>query len=488
MQVPFAKLKLAQRVLEQCLEATPAQMVRMKQVLAQDRGAPDDVRAAAAADGNVLEALFDHEAELTVDLLIGVQAALKAPPGDKPAGGKGEKEEEEFPAKVTIVIPKRVSIEAVNAAVLAAHGKKFAPIPEGSKKDGAVIRCGRKMADELKRGFKVQGHQIERQGRAEGQDSTSKEEESEEEEVTPKKVKGGKAKRKAAKAEGVRVVQGKGTPWGFACFGCGGRHKWGDCELTSPVTKMRCERCGQKGHERAMCKVSRDARAEFEEKYGSPMQWLSKKLAVAERDSSSSEESSEDEDSESGDDWIKPRKGTERKRSSGKGKKGDKKLKKRTKEESRKKEKKRDKKEAKEKGSGKKKTGKRRSKRSRDDSLSPSEDSSSEEDKPRSKKKSRKEQEADFEAGRNPSERLLRMQWDKRTEKMASGPSNSQGGQGFGQYPAQSPSPYYAQGYGTVGGGSGQQWLQPAVHGQRYGTSQAAPQGAAGQGDADWAG
>ena len=56
------------------------------------------MRAAAAADANVLEALFDHEAELTVDLLIGVQAALKAPPGDKPAGGKGQKEEKEFPA------------------------------------------------------------------------------------------------------------------------------------------------------------------------------------------------------------------------------------------------------------------------------------------------------------------------------------------------------------------------------------------------------
>ena len=49
-----ANLKLAQRVQELCLEAAPAQMDRMKQVLAQDRGAPDGVRAAAAADGNVL--------------------------------------------------------------------------------------------------------------------------------------------------------------------------------------------------------------------------------------------------------------------------------------------------------------------------------------------------------------------------------------------------------------------------------------------------
>ena len=73
-----------------------------------------------------------------------------------------------------------------------------------------------------------------------------------------------------------------------------------------------------------MCKVSRDAREEFEGKYGSPMQWLSKKLAVAECDSSSRQESSEEDDSESGDDWIKPVKGAERKRSSGKSKKGDK--------------------------------------------------------------------------------------------------------------------------------------------------------------------
>ena len=71
----------------------------IKQVLARDREAPDEVRAAAAADGNVLEALFDHEAELTVDLLITVQTPLKAPPDDRPKGGKGEKEEKEFPAK-----------------------------------------------------------------------------------------------------------------------------------------------------------------------------------------------------------------------------------------------------------------------------------------------------------------------------------------------------------------------------------------------------
>ena len=87
----------------------------------------------------------------------------------------------------------------------------------------------------------------------------------------------------------------------------------------------------------------------------------------------------------------------------------------------------------------------------------------------------------------NNQEKLLRLQWEARNEKMASGPSTPQGSHSFSPYSAPPPSPYYAQGYGSVGGGSGQQWSQPAAQGQRYGPGQAAPPGSAGQGDADWA-
>ena len=69
---------------------------------------------------------------------------------------------------------------------------------------------------------------------------------------------------------------------------------------------------------------------------------------------------------------------------------------------------------------------------------------SSEEDEPRSKKESKREQEDEFESGMNPSEKLLRMQWEKRNEKLASGPNTPQGSQGFGQFSTQSPSHYCA--------------------------------------------
>ena len=84
----------------------------------------------------------------------------------------------------------------------------------------------------------------------------------------------------------------------------------------------------------------------------------------------------------------------------------------------------------------------------------------------------------------NNNEKLLRLQWEARNEKMASGPSTPQGSQSYGHYTAPPPSPYRAQGYGSVGGG----WGQLAAQGQRFGPSQAAPSGDAGQGDADWAG
>ena len=163
------------------------------------------------------------------------------------------------------MIPKLVRIEAVNTAILPAHGKKFTPIPDNSKKDGAVVRCGRKMANDLKRGFKVQGQQIELQGKAKGQDSTSEEEESEEEDVVPRKLKGGKANSKVAKTVEKKGALKRGTSlsWGFACFGCGGKHKWGDFDMTSPVTKERCGRCRQNGHEKGMCKVARGACEEW---------------------------------------------------------------------------------------------------------------------------------------------------------------------------------------------------------------------------------
>ena len=135
-------------------------------------------------------------------------------------------------------------------------------------------------------------------------------------------------------------------------------------------------------------------------------------------------------------------------------------MKKASKEEAKKKVKKHGKKEAKEKGS-KRKSAKSKSRKTRDDSSSLEEDSRSEEDEPRSKKKSRKEQDDEFESGMNPSEKLLRLQWEKWNEKMSSGPSTPQGSQGFSPYSAQSPAPYYAHGYGTVGGGSGQQWSSP---------------------------
>ena len=71
-----------------------------------------------------------------------------------------------------------------------------------------------------------------------------------------------------------------------------------------------------------MCKASRGAREDFEAKYGTPMKWLSKRLAVEEEDSSSSEESSEEDDSESSDGWIKPARGLKKRSEKEKDSKG----------------------------------------------------------------------------------------------------------------------------------------------------------------------
>ena len=438
--------KLVQQVLEQCLEATPEQKERMKQVPAQIRGAPVDVRAAAAADGNVLEALFDNEAELTVDLLISVQTALKAPPEDKPKGKKGEKGGDKFPAKVTTVVPKRVKIADVNAAILAAHGQKFTPIPESSKKDGAVIKCGRQLVDELKKGFKVQGHHIKPQGKAQDEDSSEEEAESEEKEVIPTKVKGSNKASKVALEGSKKEATKKGVQlkWGFACFGCGGKHKWGECDVTFPACKETCDRCVEKGHMKRMCKLSSGAREEFNAKYGTPMKWLSKRLAVAAEDSSSSEDSSEEDDSESGDDWIKPAKGSKQKsekETKSKRKKSEKgkKLKQKSKEEKGKKEKKKGKKETKEADSKRKS---KKGKKTQDESSSSEEDTSSEDKEPRSKKNSKKEIKDKSVSQTTPSEKLLRLQWKTRMDKMSASPATPQGSQRFSLYSARSLAPY----------------------------------------------
>ena len=122
--------------------------------------------------------------------------------------------------------------------------------------------------------------------------------------------------------------------------------------------------------------------------------------------------------------------------------------------EAKKKVKKHGKKKSKEEGS-KRKSAKSKSRKTRDDSSSLEEDSSSEEDELRSKKKSRKEQDDEFESGMNPSEKLLRLRWEKRNEKMSSGPSTPQGSQGFSPYSAQSPPPPTHRGMGQWVGGRG---------------------------------
>ena len=310
-----------------------------------------------------------------------------------------------------------------------------------------------------------------------------------EEEVKPKKAKGVKGKPKEEQADEKQGPIRHAGNWGFSCFGCGEKHRWGDCELTSPATKKVCVKCGEKGHQGKMCRVSRVARKEFEEKYGSPLQWLRKKLEVVDESGSSSDENSDDE-SESGDDWIKPDKKAGKGRTPVRSRKEDKKEEKksssRAKEEKGKKAKD-DKKGSKGKSGGRTKSKGSSSKKKRDDSSSSESESSSEEEEQRNKKKSKKEKEKEVEAGKNSQEKLLRLQWEARNEMKASGPGTPQGSQGYSPYTAQPPSPYHPTlppYHPTVGGGSGQQWSQ----GQWYGPSQAGPQGSSGQGEADWAG
>ena len=135
------KHKLVHKVLEKCQEATREERARMRKALAKNQDAPEEVRVAAAMDQNLREALFKNEANLSIDLVMSMQKALSASRKSKPKGKKVTEEDDSYPAKVTTVVPKRVKIVDVNAAVQAANGPEFTPIPESSKSDGAVVCC-----------------------------------------------------------------------------------------------------------------------------------------------------------------------------------------------------------------------------------------------------------------------------------------------------------------------------------------------------------